>query len=178
MSTRRKKKSKKRRAKAKRFLTRTGQPVDIDAVRKSMEARNRQFQGIGRFMFEFSQLEFAIRAVLVSRLDLKEEYFNIVTGPYDFAKLCTVTREASVLKYPEKKEELEKLFGACLKLNETRVLVAHGLWLDDLDGLSLRIVSRGTFKTHIYSFKKDELARHADKAQELMQRVIGFQGKK
>jgi hypothetical protein len=60
------------------------------------------------------------------------------------------------------------------------VLVVHGMWLDDMDGISLRIVSRVNFKTQIHSFKKDELTRHADKAQGLMQRVIGLglQGKK
>ena len=173
-----KQRKKKRRAMAQQFLTRSGQPIDMDAVRESAEKRGIQLLGIGRFIFEFSQLEFSIRAVLVSRLGLKEEYFNIVTGPYDFAKLCNVTREASIVKYPERKEELDKLFNACLKLNETRVLVVHGMWLDDMDGLSLRIVSRGSFKTQTHSFKKDELTRHADKAQELMQRVIGFQGKK
>lgn len=158
--------------------TRSGKRINMKAVRKSAKNRAVQFFGIGRFMFEFSQLEFSIRAVLVSRLGLSEEYFNIVTGPYDFAKLCNVTREASIVKYPAKTVELEKLFGACLKLNESRVLVAHGMWFDDLDGLSLRIVSRGTFKTHTHSFKNDELERLSDKAQELMQRVIGFQGQK
>lgn len=173
-----KQRKKKRRAMARQFLTRSGQPIDVDAVRESAEKRGIQLLGIGRFIFEFSQLEFSIRTVLVTRLGLKEEYFNIVTAPYDFAKLCNVTREASIVKYPERKEELDKLFNACLKLNEIRVLIVHGMWLDDLDGLSLRIVSRGSFKTQIHSFKKDELTRHADKAQELMQRVIEFQGKK
>jgi hypothetical protein len=172
-----KQRKRKRHAVAPQFLTRSGQPIDMDAVRESAKTRGNQLLGIGRFIFEFSQLEFSIRAVLVSRLGLKEEYFNIVSGPYDFAKLCNVTREASIVKYPERKEELDKLFNACLKLNETRVLVVHGMWLDDMDGLSLRIVSRGNFKTQIHSFKKDELTRYADKAQELMQRAIGFQGK-
>ncbi len=173
-----KQRKKKRRARAQQFLTRRGQPIDMDAVRESAEKRGIQLLGIGRFIFEFSQLEFSIRTILVSRLGLKEEYFNIVTGPYDFAKLCNVTREASIVRYPERKEELNKLFNACLKLNEARVLIVHGVWLDDMDGLSLRIVSRGGFKTQIHSFKKDELARHADRAQELMQRVIGFRGRK
>ena len=92
-----KQRKKKRRAMAQQFLSRSGQPIDMDAVRESAEKRGIQLLGIGRFIFEFSQLEFSIRAVLVSRLGLKEEYFNIVTGPYDFAKLCNVTREASIV---------------------------------------------------------------------------------
>jgi hypothetical protein len=171
-----KQRKKKRRAKAQKLATRQAQSIDMEAVKESAEKRRVQLLGIGRFIFEFSQLEFSIRAVLVSRLGLKDEYFNIVTGPYDFAKLCNVTREASIVRYPEKKHELDKLFKACLKLNETRVLIVHGMWVEDMDGLSLRIVSRGSFKTQTHSFKKDELTRHADKAQELMRRVIGFQG--
>jgi hypothetical protein len=157
--------------------TKGGKAIDTKVAKESARKRAVQLFGIGRFMFEFSQLEFSIRAVLVSRLRLSEEYFNIVTGPYDFAKQCNVTREVSIVKYPERKTQLQKLFRACLKLNESRVLVAHGMWLDDLDGLSLRIVSRGTFQTHVHSFKRDELERLAEKAQELMQRVMGFHGR-
>lgn len=112
-----KQRKKKRRAVAQRSLTMSGQHIDMDVVRESAEKRGIQLLGIGCFIFEFSQLEFSIRTVLVSRLGLKEEYFNIVTGPYDFAKLCNVTREASIVRYPERKEELDKLFNACLKLN-------------------------------------------------------------
>jgi hypothetical protein len=98
-----KQRKKRRRAMAPQFLTRSGQPIDMDAVRESAEKRGIQLLRIGRFIFEFSQLEFSIRAVLVSRLGLKEEHFNIVTGAYDFTKLCNVAREASIVKYPEER---------------------------------------------------------------------------
>jgi hypothetical protein len=128
-------------------------------------------------LFEFSQLEFTIRFLLAARLQLKEESFNIVTSPYDFAALCNVTCKLSCLKYPEKKKEFEKLFNACLSLNRTRVIVAHGLWTDDMDGLSSLHVSRQTLEPTTHSFKNEELESYADEAQRLMQAVIGFQGK-
>jgi hypothetical protein len=113
---------------------------------KSNELRDLGFQSIGRFLFQFSQLEYSIRSVLTARLGLSETFFNIVTAPYDFRMLCNVTWKVSSIKYPDKTEEIEKLFKACLAINEKRVIVAHGLWTDDMDGLSARSVSRNSFK--------------------------------
>jgi len=172
-----KQRKKKRRALAQQFLTRSGQPIDMEAVRKSMELRNRQFQGIGQFIYQFSQLQFSIRHVLHARLGLSAEYFDIVTGPYDFVMLCNVTEKASIVRYPAKEADIEKVFKECRKLNDSRVLVAHAMWTDDSDGLSARSFSRTSLKTQTHQFKRDELERLSAKAQELMQRVIGFQGK-
>jgi hypothetical protein len=147
-------------------------------IKASNALRDRQFQAIGNFLFQFSQLEFSVRAVLTGRLGLTGDYFDAVTAPYDFRMLCTVTSKVSVIKYPAQKSNIEKLFKECLKLNDSRVIVAHGLWTDDLDGLSARTVSRTSLQAQSHSFKSDELQRLADKAQELMQRVLGFQGRK
>ena len=53
--------------------------------------------------------------MLAARLGLAEKYFDIVTGPYDFAILCTVTEKASIIKNPEKKVQIEKVFKECRK---------------------------------------------------------------
>ncbi len=140
--------------------------------------RDRQFQAIGHFLFQFSQLEFSIRAVLTGRLGLTGDYFDAVTAPYDFRMLCAVTSRVTIIKYPAQKSDVEKLFKECLKHNDSRVIVAHGMWRDDMDGLSARTVSRASLQAQSHSFKSDELQRFADKAQELMQRVLGFQGRK
>ena len=115
--------------------------------------------------------------MLHARLGLSAEYFDIVTGPYDFVMLCNVTEKASIVKYPAKEADIEKVFKECRKLNDSRVLVAHAMWTDDFDGLSARSFSRTSLKTQTHEFKKDELERLSAKAQELMQRVIGFRGK-
>lgn len=138
--------------------------------------RNEGFRGIGRFLLEFSQLQFTIRVVLSARLDLDEKYFDIVTGPYDFAILCNVTEKASIVKYPTKKVAIEKVFKECRKLNDSRVMIAHGMWHDEFDGLSVRHFSRNSLTTTDHPFKEDKFDRLADKAQELLQRVIGFKG--
>src|SRR5579862_300944 len=78
------------------------------------------FKAIGRFTFEFSQLEFVIRALLAGQLELTVRQFDIVTAPYDFAMLCKVTREVLIAKMSDeqKKAELKRWCGACLTLND------------------------------------------------------------
>jgi hypothetical protein len=46
---------------------------------------------IGKFIVQFSQLEFTIRHLLGSLLDLSDPQFNIVISSYDFATLCRVS---------------------------------------------------------------------------------------
>ena len=53
------------------------------------------YAAIGEFVFRFSQLEFTIKARLSNALNLPPELFDIITSPYDFAMLCTVTAETS-----------------------------------------------------------------------------------
>src|ERR1039458_720679 len=60
-------------------------------------------QAIGEFLFEFSQLEFTIRAVLAGRIKLAADYFDIVTAPYDFVALCNVTRAIACKQHPDRK---------------------------------------------------------------------------
>jgi hypothetical protein len=147
---------------------------NMKLVRQSAQARAKGFIDIGGFLFEFSQLEFTIRVVLMSRLKLSEEFFAAVTSQYDFAKLCKVTCKVSCIKAPSRKKEYVKVFNECLDLNSKRVLVAHGMWTDDFDGLSVTHVHRDKLESQRHEFKKDELRKLSDKAQQLLQRVIGF----
>ncbi len=66
---------------------------EIEAERRDMLSL---FTAIGRFMFEFSQLESIIRHALGGALGLRETgadaQFDIVTSSYDFGALCRVTR--------------------------------------------------------------------------------------
>lgn len=51
------------------------------------------YEVIGEFVYKFSQLEFLIKHRLFKALGLKQELFDIITRPYDFAMLCTVSAE-------------------------------------------------------------------------------------
>jgi len=130
------------------------------------------YQAIGRFLSEFSQLDFTIRVVLARRLGIADEYFDIVTAPYDFAMLCNVTRELVCKQLPHRKVNIEKLFDECLKLNDARVKVAHGMWTLGREGLVARHVQRRSLQPQYFFEKKDELSQLALNAQRLMQAVL------
>jgi hypothetical protein len=152
--------------------------IDMELVQKSSEVRTDTFLAIGRFIFEFSQLEFSIRFALAANLGLSDENFDAVTGPYDFRMLCAVTSKVRQLKHLTQKDVTEKLFNECLELNNKRVQIAHGLWSDGVgDDWTVRHWNRQTLDAKHYPYRVDELHGLADKAQTPMQRVIGFKPK-
>jgi hypothetical protein len=154
------------------------QPFDKELVRKSAEVRADTFHAIGRFIFEFSQLEFSIRAVLAGALNLPDGYFDAVTGPYDFRMLCAVTSKVRQLKNPEQREEIADTYKECLALNDKRVQIAHGLWTEGMgEDWTVRHWSRQTLDSKHYPYSVDQLHELGDKAQALLQRIIGFQSK-
>jgi hypothetical protein len=152
--------------------------IDMELVQKSAEVRAETFHAIGKFIFEFSQLEFSIRFALAAYLGLSDEHFDAITGPYDFRMLCAVTSKVRQLKHPAQKDEIERLFNECLELNNKRVQIAHGVWTEGLgDDWTVRHWSRQTLDAKHYPYAADQLHGLADRAQALMQRVIGFKPK-
>lgn len=147
----------------------------LSAERAAFAARMRAgFQDIGHFIFEFSQLEFTIRAVLSSALKLPDGYFDIVTSGYDFAMLCNVTRAVALKQRPDHEPAIEKLFNDCLKLNDERVRVAHGMWTFGGEGVVARHVGRRNLQPKYYFENQDALVRLAAEAQRLMQAALSF----
>ena len=130
------------------------------------------FQQIGQFVSEFSQLDFTIRFLLSRRLGLPDEYFDIVTAPYDFVMLCQVTQALLCKQSPDKKDAIEKVFKGCRKLNDDRVHVAHGMWTLGREGPVARHVSRGSLQPKYYFEEKDRLRQLAAEAQRLMNEVL------
>ncbi len=122
---------------------------------------------IGEFIIEFSQLEFTIRDALSRALGLDDALFDIVVGPYDFAMLCTVSKEVFKLKLDkETSEKLEKILGKCHTLNATnRLPIAHGTWF--YHG-GVRHVSRQTLEPRFLFEDIKELRKAATDAQRLM----------
>jgi len=147
--------------------------VDMEAVRNELADRARVFEAIGRFIFQFSQLEFTIRVFLATQLRLSDEEFDAVTAPYDFRMLCAVAQAISLLRFPEQKKDIESLFGRCLALNDDRVRVAHGLWSDSIGGgMAARHVARSSLKARHYFENPGDVAKLADNAQSLMAGVL------
>jgi hypothetical protein len=50
------------------------------------------YRAIGRFIFEFSTVEFAIRFILAKELGLDFKQYRAVVESYDVAMLCTVAK--------------------------------------------------------------------------------------
>jgi hypothetical protein len=121
---------------------------------------------IGHFIYWFSQLEFTIKMRLASALDLPQDLFDIIIGPYDFAMLCTVT-ERTLMRDASKPDQarIMKYFNDCRKLNqEARVIVAHGSWTFE----GARHVSRNTLTAKHYFAKAADLDKQAKETKRLM----------
>ncbi|APG08153.1 hypothetical protein BKD09_07415 [Bradyrhizobium japonicum] len=124
------------------------------------------YRAIGYFIYWFSQLEFTIKARLANALRLDEGMFDIVIGPYDFAMLCTVTKQTLMRTASETtKGKIKSYFNACHKLNQrARLVVAHGTWTH----AGARHVSRGTLEAMVHFAKVEELEAYGQEARRLM----------
>lgn len=123
-------------------------------------------KSIGHFVYWFSQLEFTIKSRLAHALNLPDDLFDIVIGPYDFAVLCTVT-ERTLMRGASASDQtkIKTYFNRCRKLNqEARVVVAHASW--SFEGA--RHVSRSTLNATHYFSKATELDKQATIAKQLM----------
>src|SRR5262245_4004216 len=107
----------------------------IAALREEGRNLRRSFEAIGEFVFQFSQLEFTIKARLGAALALPDDLFDVVTAPYDFAVLCTVTSRVLEKEFPSAKAKITQTFNECRALNDQRVRVAHALWAFGPSGL-------------------------------------------
>lgn len=129
---------------------------------------------IGEFIYEFSQLEFTMRDLLGSLLELEGERFDIVTSPYDFTTLCTVAHNC-LIRLSDCSDKLkahsEKTFNDCKGLNTDRVRIAHGAWIE---GGGARHVSRQTLKASTYFLTPQEIRQKTAEAQRLMTAIVNI----
>jgi len=129
------------------------------------------YEAIGEFIYKFSQLEFLIKYRLFKSLELRQELFDIITGPYDFAMLCTVSAE-TLKSTPgisdDKKKVIEKYFNACKAFNqENRVVVAHASW--SLSGA--RHVKRNSLKADMHFPDAKDVKAKSQEITKLMLRI-------
>jgi hypothetical protein len=142
------------------------------AAKMTVYQEREVYEAIGAFVFHFSQLEFTIRARLQRVLLLRPGYGDIVMGGYDFAMLCTVTREALLKRKrisDKRKKLITSFFKDCQGLaNPSRNIVAHALWTTG--GASH--VSRNTLQRSIHYSDLNELRALTTKAKALMMRMF------
>jgi hypothetical protein len=129
----------------------------VQAINK-FTADDRWFCAIGRFIFEFSQLEYLLKYYVAVTIGLRDQHFAAITSQFDFARLCAAAqnvwlqphigpsiqdvlgeRPAHLRKRTRKRKRimagaderermLKKLLNECKLRNEDRVRVVHGLW--------------------------------------------------
>jgi hypothetical protein len=127
------------------------------------QAAEQTYRAIGRFVFEFSQVEYTIRHVLAEELHVSDKHFEAVVGSYDVAMLTTVAIE--VFKKSRNQEtaaKIEKLLNRFRVLNEDRKRVVHGLWVPFMDGGAVHYVSRNKLASRYSAEQANELEKLAD----------------
>jgi hypothetical protein len=146
-----------------------GGPVEVNSMKEAFEIMQSEefFRAIGEFIFRFSQLEYLIKSALASYLKLRDDQFDVVVGPYDFAMLCTVAEKTIKLDFDtEYHPALKSFFNKCRKLNqEVRVVVAHGAWSTE----GARYASRQSLEARMHFEQPDKLVKAVAEAKKLME---------
>ena len=137
------------------------------------EERSRAtYQSIGRFIFEFSQLEAALRHFVGAYSGVKEEFADAVIS-HDFSLLCTIASQ--VLVDPNDTHGiLDKIISDCRRMNDVRVRVVHGLWAPFQDGGTLLNISRRNLKPFMSGDQAQRLEAHAGEVNQLRNRFETF----
>jgi len=88
---------------------------------------NAACEKVGRYLYEFALLEREINASIVQILDLKSDAADVVSHSLDFFKKVNLLKIVANETAPkEDVDELQDLFNDIAKLNEGRILMAHG----------------------------------------------------
>lgn len=100
-----------------------------------VQTAEKTYRAIGRFIFEFSQLEYAIRHYVAEEAHIEEKFFNAIMT-HDFARLCTGAIEVFRESIPseDRFKRMEALLKRAKSLGDDRNRVAHGLWVPFLEG--------------------------------------------
>ena len=155
-------------------ITNSEEPIKVSDLREAAEIlQSREFfSAIGEFIFRFSQLEYLIKSALASYLKLRDDQFDVIVGPYDFAMLLTVAEKTIKLDFDaEYHPALKAFFNKCRKLNqEVRLVVAHGSWSTS----GARYATRQSLEAKMHFDKPENLKKAANEAVRLMDEFRQF----
>jgi hypothetical protein len=132
--------------------------------KEKQEAAEKTYRAIGRFIFEFSQLEYEIRYRLSEALDVAPWYFNEAMV-HDFSPLCTAAISVFQLEFVKEKNrfaDIEKLVNKARQFADLRNAVAHGLWIPFKEGGTLVHVPRSKLKGSVSTEQAAALEKKAD----------------
>jgi len=134
------------------------------------------YRAIGRFIFEFSQVEYTIRHYLAKEIGLKEEHFMPVVESYDTAMLCNVAKAVFAKRRPGQfAARVEECINCVHTLNSIRNRVAHGLWVPFKGGGTVHYVPRNLNVSNPGGLQNQaaELEKYADQLNALRTKLEG-----
>jgi hypothetical protein len=141
---------------------------------KRQQASDKTFRAIGRFLFEFSQLDYEIRRQVgeAAGVDLIHVH-DIMTQ--DFGPLCTAAIKVFDFEYSGTREKLRRermrgLLKRAQSLNNIRNVVAHGLWVPFEEGGKVIHMPR-SLKLYVSNQQARTLEKQADEAKELRRQI-------
>jgi hypothetical protein len=126
------------------------------------------FSAIGRFIYEFSNLEFDLKHRIADAIGLKDQYFDPIMT-HDFALLCTIAQTVLIPSATnDQATKLKALISKCRSMNDDRIRIAHGFWLIGTKGSGqLHHVSRQKLEPTFHFSDPEGLAAKADLAASL-----------
>jgi len=125
-------------------------------------AAEKTYRAIGRFIFEFSQVEYAIRYYLAEEIKLDENHFSAIVESYDVGLLCTVSIKVfKQSRHPTDAANIEKLINRFRAFSDERNRVAHGLWVPSKEGGTVHYVPRGNLRPGWFSQQAEFLEKRS-----------------
>ena len=133
------------------------------------------YSAIGRFISEFSYLEFILKFRIAKAVGLNEEFSEQIMS-HDFALLCTIAQNVMCRgEDGERAAEISQLIAKCRELNNHRLRIVHGQWAIGRRTGRVVHVSRQKLELSEHYHSSNEVARLADDARMLtgMLLVVG-----
>jgi hypothetical protein len=129
----------------------TGNGFKFKVIKFGPIEQDRVYREIGRFIFEFSQLEYTLRYYVADMARVDDQYFDIMTSAFDFAKLCSALVALSAKEKGGRPDPvLKDLVAACHEINTVRIRVLHGLWVVGSGNDRAIHTSRNSMKGEVY----------------------------
>jgi hypothetical protein len=121
------------------------------------------YHEIGRFVFEYSKLEFALRRHFRRKVGYKLEFDDVMSTGFDFAKLCNALLALSATEAGGNSDPtLKGLIDECHRINAVRVAVVHGTWFSTRAEDRVVHVSRSSMRRQTLFRKAGDLDKHTD----------------
>jgi len=137
------------------------------------ERGNEAFLAIGKFIQEFSLMEFALRLLFLTELKPDWRFGEVLLYSYDLAHLCTVTKRiVSISRNEENSREIHRLIDQVHQMNAERIKVVHGLWVADFFGGALSYFPRSKLQSVELRDQRKHLEQLSKKVSKLAEAIL------